>query len=434
MNIWEAFLLAAAFTLVCAGYVGKKVIKIDLSGLLPKNWKRAKRRRLLAERRTPLQGAGLRDDIKKSFENVLLPLGRADKGLLPARMDKTFRRNTERQLELLKQRKLCREIRLADVVPVPKNDFKRWNDDGREWRESILQCCALERFASSGGEKLIQETYHKKAYARILQSRHVRNADRVGKKENYYADRIKVICPSCGAEVELNSQQTVCPYCGGVMQSDFYDWQTEAFEVYEEIGEDLQRALYLLASSMILFICVFLCLWLIPDIQVSLAVGFGVAIVVLASILIMISRKTAKQEKLPEEIVRYSENYLRSCINESLYQKISDTDLMEYIVGSIILKKVVNTEKTTQITARVYISETYLPEGKKPYTKKHKRILTLQRARYPQRRKSDGSFFTEKDCPSCGANFIPDANHCCSFCGYSLQVNNTKWIVKTDGQ
>ena len=133
MNIWEAFLLAAAFTLVCAGYVGKKVIKIDLSGLLPKNWKRAKRRRLLAERRTPLQGAGLRDDIKKSFENVLLPLGRADKGLLPARMDKTFRRNTERQLELLKQRKLCREIRLADVVPVPKNDFKRWNDDGREW-------------------------------------------------------------------------------------------------------------------------------------------------------------------------------------------------------------------------------------------------------------------------------------------------------------
>lgn len=54
-----------------------------LSGLLPKNWKRAKRRRLLAERRTPLQGAGLRDDIKKSFENVLLPLGRADKGLPP---------------------------------------------------------------------------------------------------------------------------------------------------------------------------------------------------------------------------------------------------------------------------------------------------------------------------------------------------------------
>ena len=203
MNIWEAFLLAAAFTLVCAGYVGKKVIKIDLSGLLPKNWKRAKRRRLLAERRTPLQGAGLRDDIKKSFENVLLPLGRADKGLLPARMDKTFRRNTERQLELLKQRKLCREIRLADVVPVPKNDFKRWNDDGREWRESILQCCALERFASSGGEKLIQETYHKKAYARILQSRHVRNADRVGKKENYYADRIKILF---GVELGLQPQ------------------------------------------------------------------------------------------------------------------------------------------------------------------------------------------------------------------------------------
>ena len=25
---------------------------------------------------------------------------------------------------------------------------------------------------------------------------------------------------------------------------------------------------------------------------------------------------------------------------------------------------------------------------------------------------------------------MPDENHCCSFCGYGLQVNNAKWIVK----
>ena len=54
----------------------------------------------------------------------------------------------------------------------------------------------------------------------------------------------------------------------------------------------------------------------------------------------------------------------------------------------------------------------------------------MQRARYPEKRKVDGEFFAEKDCPSCGANFIPDENHCCSFCGYGLQVNNAKWIVK----
>lgn len=45
---------------------------------------------------------------------------------------------------------------------------------------------------------------------------------------------------------------------------------------------------------------------------------------------------------------------------------------MEYSVGSIILKKVVNTEKTTQITARVYTVKPISLEGKKPYTKKLK--------------------------------------------------------------
>ena len=69
------------------------------------------------------------------------------------------------------------------------------------------------------------------------------------------------------------------------------------------------------------------------------------------------------------------------------------------------------------------------PEFKKPDTKKAKKKLTLQRARYPERRKEDGAFLIEKDCPSCGANFIPDANHCCSFCGYGLQVDNAKWVA-----
>ena len=85
---------------------------------------------------------------------------------------------------------------------------------------------------------------------------------------------------------------------------------------------------------------------------------------------------------------------------------------------------------STTITVQVYISETYLPQGRKPHTRKYKRTLVLQRARYPKRRQQDGKFFTERECPSCGANFIPDENHCCSFCGYSFQVNNAKWVVQ----
>ena len=71
-----------------------------------------------------------------------------------------------------------------------------------------------------------------------------------------------------------------------------------------------------------------------------------------------------------------------------------------------------------------------VPERGKPYTKKIKKTLVLQRARYPERRKTDGVFFKEKDCPSCGANFIPDEHNCCSFCGYSFRANNAKWVMK----
>lgn len=141
-----------------------------------------------------------------------------------------------------------------------------------------------------------------------------------------------------------------------------------------------------------------------------------------------------REEKLPKEIVRYSENYLRSCINDALYKDVNKPDLMDYGIGSIILKNVVNTDKTTEVTATAYGSETYLPESGKPYIKKTKTTLVLQRARYPERRKTDGAFFKEKDCPSCGANFIPDEHNCCSFCGYSFQVDNAKWVIKATGE
>ena len=107
---------------------------------------------------------------------------------------------------------------------------------------------------------------------------------------------------------------------------------------------------------------------------------------------------------------------------------------MDDSVGTIRLKKVVNTEETTTITVQVYISETDLPQGRKPSARKYKRTLVLQRARYPQRRKQDGKLFTERECPSCpscGANFVPDENHCCSFCGYSFQADSAKWVVQT---
>ena len=163
--------------------------------------------------------------------------------------------------------------------------------------------------------------------------------------------------------------------------------------------------------------------------QISLAAGVGAAVLVVVGIFTLTALGEKRQKKLAGKIVRYSENYLRSCIHEALYRE-AGSDLLDYSVGRIILKKVTHTAEITSIRAKVRIHEIYLPMGKKPYTKKRKRTLTLQRARYPEKRKADGSFLIERECPSCGANFVPDAHQCCSFCGYGLQTANARWIVQ----
>ena len=430
MNLWEAAIMAVAYTVVFVCFIGEKIIKADLSGIRRQNWKSTKCRKMLSQREPMLKGTNLHGEIQNTFEQILLPLGKSDKRLLPARMDRNFRRRIKRQIELLEQRKLCREIRLTDVVPLPKNSFKHWNDDGREWRESVLQCSALERLFTKKTGSPVHTVYRKNACLRVLQSRHIRKSDHVENRKSYYADKVTINCLSCGAEVKLDSQQTVCPYCGGVIHSDFYDWQTETFEVYEQVGANQRKVQMLLLWGALQYVCLFLCLWLIKDIQISLAAGIGTAAVILAVVVVISTFLGEKQEKLAGQIVRYSENYLRSCISDVLYQDITHPDLMDYSVGTIRLKKVVNTAEITRITAQVYLSETYLPQERKPYTRKYKRMVVLQRARYPQRRQSDGKFFSERECPSCGANFVPDENHCCSFCGYSLQVNNAKWVVQ----
>ena len=101
MSLSDAFWIAAAFAVICAYYIGEKIIDIDFSCFLAKNRKKAKYERLLAKRETPLANMGLRRNIRNAYENVLCPLAKADKSLLPIRMDKTFRRNIELQIDSL---------------------------------------------------------------------------------------------------------------------------------------------------------------------------------------------------------------------------------------------------------------------------------------------------------------------------------------------
>ena len=430
MGLSDASWFAATVAILLGIYIGERILDIDFSVFLAKNRKKGKIKRMMEQRGdTTLQKSEIRRDIRKAFERILIPLEKADKNRLPSRMDMTFRKNIVRQIDRLNQQKLCREILMTDVETQPDNDFERWNNDGREWRESIIKCSALERLISTEDGKIRYENYRKHAYLRILQSRHIRNSDRVQKKKSYYSTVQKIICPSCGASVELTGQQVVCEYCGGVIRSEFYDWQTERFEVYERIGTNLRRALLLTGAMGIVYVCVFLCLYMIEDTEVSLTAGVGAALLVFVLILVSNQFFRNRQEKMADSIVRYSENYLRSCIGDAIYNETESDELMDYGIGNITLKKVVNTEDITKIKVKVCASEIYLPDRRNPYTKKVKRTLIMQRARYPERRREDGVFFMEKECPSCGANFVPDENHCCSFCGYSLKSDNAKWIL-----
>ena len=430
MDLSISLFIAAAFAVLCTFYIGKSILTIDFSEYSSKNSKKAKLKRLLAKNDTPISDSKIRRDIRKAFERILIPLRKADQTLLPARMDMAFRKKIVSQINRLNRNKLCRKIYITDVVPVPKNDFEAWNDDGREWRESVLMCSTLERFESTEDNKVQHEIYRKNSYLRILQSRHIRSADRKEKKKSYYSDMLRITCPSCGASVKLDSQQVTCEYCGAVIKNEFYDWQTESFELYESIGTNLKRFLQLLVSGSILFLCVFLCLYLIKDTEISLAAGVGAAVLAFGVIITPIICGKIKQERLAGKIVRYSENFLRACLNEYFWENENDEDLLDFSVGTIKLLKVNHAEETTTVTADIYGIKTFLPENQKLYTKKFKKRLILQRARYPEKRKADGEFFTEKDCPSCGANFMPDENNCCSFCGFGLQVNNAKWIVQ----
>ena len=431
MGLSVSLFIAAAFAILCTYYIGDKILVIDFSAYRPQNLKKAKLERLLAKKDTPLRNSKIRKDIRIAFERILIPLGKADQDLLPPRMDMAFRKKIVSQINRLNRNKLCRKIYVTDVVPVPKNDFETWNDDGREWRESVLKCSTLERFESTKDNTVQHEIYRKNSYLRILQSRHVRLADQKEKKKSYYNDKLRITCPSCGASVKLDSQQVTCEYCGAVIKNEFYDWQTESFEIYESISTNLKRFLQLIVSGSILFVCVFLCLYLIEDTEISLAAGVGAAILALGVIVSPIIYERVKQDNLAKKIVGYSENYLRACLNEYFLKNESDKDMLDFSVDTIKLLKVANTDEITKVTAEIYGTKTFLPENQKPFTQKIKKRLTLQRARNPEKRKTDGEFFTEKECPSCGANFMPDENGCCSYCGYTLHEDSLKWKIKS---
>lgn len=92
MDLSLSLFIAASFAILCTFYIGKRILTVDFSEYSSENSKKAKLERLLAKKDTPLQNSKIRKDIRNAFERILIPLGKADKDLLPARMDMAFRK------------------------------------------------------------------------------------------------------------------------------------------------------------------------------------------------------------------------------------------------------------------------------------------------------------------------------------------------------
>ena len=93
MDLSISLFIAAAFAVLCTFYIGKNILTIDFSEYCSQNSKKAKLERLLAKRETPLHDSKIRRDMRKAFEGVLIPLGKADQNSSgPDRRDDTRHR------------------------------------------------------------------------------------------------------------------------------------------------------------------------------------------------------------------------------------------------------------------------------------------------------------------------------------------------------
>ena len=158
--------------------------------------------------------------------------------------------------------------------------------------------------------------------------------------------------------------------------------------------------------------------------------AFAITVILAAVLWMCVLKKAARTEGLAEQIVRYDEKILLVDINEAMNDTELTPDTLFYSIDKLLLKAVENTSEQTTITVQAVLHKLILQNEHQINCKNKKTELKLYRARYPRRMKSKGqAVFNEKECPRCGANFIPDKNGCCSYCGYQLLLDNSKWRI-----
>lgn len=303
----------------------------------------------------------------------------------------------------------------------------------------------MERYVTTDGDVLSENLYRSIRMV-IRQSRHIRNSERKQNKERkknaqkeisiFYDKHRRQNCPSCGAELTIDAQEVTCPYCDRKFFANFFDWQTEEF-IFEAIParnlmtEVLPQSLLIALFSGVLSLLVMLFLGDTIDILTRLLLcGISIIAGFILSFIVFTVPEQMK-EKQCKKIVRYSEDLLRSNICDALWKEDTEKQVLDLSLGKLKIKKISHTEDMTTLAIQVPVSRTELTEDGAIQIKKEKLKAQVERARYPQRMKSKGEVVIDKQCPSCGGPFKPDENNCCSYCGYGLHIDNSKWkIVK----
>ena len=396
---------------------------------------------------SPLTGTSLSGEMKKAMEPVLLSWERADAQYLTGRMDTTFRAMEENSIRLLQKYGLRRVLRFYNMsmenTGKPGN-FLNWNDGGRQWREGAAKGTAMEVYLDPQGKDVSFEYFYKARVA-VRQSRHIKCSDlskekerkKQGKKGNtsFYEETSVQKCYSCGADLQITGNETVCPFCGRPVFSNFFDWQTQDFS-FEKVNP-AKDYLDILPFVLVTFLTTLLLLLPFgssvsedPEFALLMTAAGVVLGIILTFVFALVWEHFFDAEKKLKKVTRFYGNLFRSSILEELWKRTDREHTLELWLGNIKYVSVENTEETSTVAANVQIGRRVIDDSGKITSSYEKKKLTMVRARYPQKLKSKGEILENKSCPSCGVPFLPDDHGACTYCGYSLQVDNSKWKIK----
>ncbi len=419
-------------------------------------------------------------EASRAVEPIIEALEKLNPNLLPRRISRVFKEQVETEIKQLRKAGLKRVIRITSAefssISEFSNDgfgFIRWVDDSRDWRECEIRAAVLERYIDLSTGECVIENFDPSAHITIRQSRHIRARDRSKNKfsmKDIYV-REHYICPSCGAEHLQVADETQCPYCKAVINFHFFDWQLDSFyldmhkqsllgqakdavvtgastagvataigaikliefltnswdRADEYSGENSGMNNQLGAILAVLFLIgygIFAVFSRVPSF-VRWIVGLGLVLFILWRVIRYL--QDTEQDRKKKKIDRFSEGYLRSCVYNEVWKNIDTNYLIDFSLDDIILKSVRNTEETTTIDIAATVIRKSIDENRKIKINANDVTMHFSRARHPDKIMDDGVMMTEKECPSCGANFEPDQNHCCSYCGYGLKIENFVW-------